>query len=747
MTLTTLLDQILSGKWWVLAVFMTAVLAAALYTAFQVPQYQATSMVHVESQGAAIGSLTMTGLEEASTIGTQVEIIRSRTIAQQVVERLEVLGRNPLTGEPFQLVRDRPEGSTYDPVETLRKRRLNVAPLGREVSLINITVQSPVPEEATLIANLYADEYQQYDQEVSRLSSANLRRFFDRQVREIDSTLRVEEGDFIDYLNRQSVVAPKTEATVLVQQIQALQQQVYQSEAQRRGAQAVLEGIEAEVDRLSPNVAVQLRNSDVAVIAELQRNLAIEQANLERFYTINPDQRATQTPSEEVARARRNIAAFQKRIDELSERLAENVVGGVPVIGGGNAAMGGSGVAERLSDLVRQQVEARIELSAAEASLDVLYGGVREARNRIDELPLQDLNQERYLRSIDQWQESLLEYQRQQQIAQASEQAEIGDVRVVDYAIVPRSPVSPRPGLNLVLAGTLGLIAGLGLILLIGALDSKVRRPDHIRDRGFTVLGVIPSMQRTVQQDFGGASTVTIEDHTYSSTLLTLLNPLSPIAESFRRLRTSIEYSRPDNPPRIIQVTSPGPGEGKSTTAANIAIAMAQAGRKTLYLDADLRRPSAHRLMGEPREPGLVEYLFGDEGAVGTRLRTAIDNLDLLPTGRLTSNPGELLGSQKMKDALANFLESYDLIIVDTPPLLAVNDPALISTLADYIIVVASADETTTADLERAVDVLASVNRAVDGVVLNRFDAQRAYGYSYGSKGYGYGAYQYGETL
>ncbi len=742
--LSDLLERVLRAKWWILLVYAVCIALAALITSLQSPLYQATSMVHVESEGGGLADLATLGMGGGGSIETQVHIVRSRVIAQEVVRRAQEDRQNPLSGEPFELLADRPGVQFYDPVETLKNERLTVATVGSDVDLINITILSVRPAEATYLANAYADEYERYDRRVSRQGATNLREFFDQQVQRLDSVARSKEGEYIEYLSGQSVVAPETEAQVLVQQIQDLQQQVYQTESERRAAEATLEGLEREIARLQPGIQSQLRSANLAIITEIQKQIAQNEAELEIYYARNPSERAASNSAvdEKVRRLRENIVVLQNRVDEAAAQIARDVSAGVPFSGGTS----GSGLGERVAELVQRAVEARIRLSASTASLSVLNEGIFEVRRRINSLPQQNLYLERYSRGLEQWQESLVEFQRQQQLAQAAEQSEVGDVRIVDYAIMPREPVSPKAPLNLLLAAFLGLIGGIAGVLVLGALDSKVRRPDDIRQRGLNVLAVVPDMQRTVEQDFGGAEVVEVEGRAYSTSLLTLLNPLSPIAESFRRLKTTIEYSRPDAKPKVIQVTSPGPGEGKSTVSSNLAVAMAQAGHKTIYLDADMRRPTAHRIMGVSREPGLVEFLFDEEYALESA-RTPIDGLWVMPTGRKTTVPGELLGSQKMRDAIDELKSKFDFVIIDTPPVLAVNDASLVSFLADYTLLVTSADDTSMGDLERAVETLSSVGQLADGVVLNRFDAQRAYGYSYGSKGYGYGAYQYGSDV
>jgi tyrosine-protein kinase Etk/Wzc len=216
---------------------------------------------------------------------------------------------------------------------------------------------------------------------------------------------------------------------------------------------------------------------------------------------------------------------------------------------------------------------------------------------------------------------------------------------------------------------------------------------------------------------------------------------MSAGAEAFRGLRTSVQFSKPDAVVQTLLVTSASPGEGKSTVASNLAAVIAQSGRRTLLIDADLRRPRVHTLFGMSKTPGLTEYISGQGEQ---RDITVGDDFDVLPAGTMVPNPAEYLGSKAFRDLLDTFRQAYDVVVIDAPPVLAATDPVLLSTQVDGTVVVAAAGQTKDFELEHAVEEIHGVGGDVLGVVFNRFDVSKEYGYRY-QYAYRYGRkYTYG---
>lgn len=214
--------------------------------------------------------------------------------------------------------------------------------------------------------------------------------------------------------------------------------------------------------------------------------------------------------------------------------------------------------------------------------------------------------------------------------------------------------------------------------------------------------------------------------------------PKSPVSEAYRTLRTNIQFSSFDNELKSILVTSSGPAEGKSTTIGNIAFAMAQAGKKVLLIDCDLRKPSIHKKFSISNKVGLSDYLVG-EAAYEEVVVKYKDNLNIIPSGTIPPNPAEMISSNKMKAFVEKCKEDYDCVLVDAPPVIAATDAQILSTFIDGVLLVVASAQTDKDAAVKAKELLLNVKANIIGVVLTKAKSKSGYGY-----GYGYG-YYYGE--
>jgi succinoglycan biosynthesis transport protein ExoP len=312
------------------------------------------------------------------------------------------------------------------------------------------------------------------------------------------------------------------------------------------------------------------------------------------------------------------------------------------------------------------------------------------------------------------------------------------NIRIVERPILPKRPVSPNVPLNLI--G--GLIGGLflGLAAAVGRemFDRTVKTPDDVeRVLGTSFLGLLPvGRPESPRQAYGGGRTARRRAARVASSdkseLMVHEHPTSGIAEAARAIRTNILFVSPDTPYRSVLVTSAGPSEGKTTVACWIATAMAQAGRRVLIVDCDMRRPRLHRVFGVPRDDGITSHLFDGMPLDKIIHATAIPNLSVIPTGPLPPNPAEILHSATFHKFLADIKERFDCVVIDSPPVVPVTDGTILSTLVDGTVLVVRAFQTTKALARRAARALRDVGATPVGAVLNAVDFDRHhYGYKY----------------
>jgi capsular exopolysaccharide synthesis family protein len=313
------------------------------------------------------------------------------------------------------------------------------------------------------------------------------------------------------------------------------------------------------------------------------------------------------------------------------------------------------------------------------------------------------------------------------------------NVRILERAIVPGAPVSPKPVQNLLLGLLLGLGTGVVLAFVIEALDNTLKTQADVEQfLGVPVLGLVPIIGAATGGDVARAG-----DDVRERDLGVFLDPKSVAAECCRSIRTNILFMSPDNPPRTIVVTSPSPQEGKTTTAINLGVTMAEAGGRVLIVDTDMRRPRLHRSFGVPNQTGISSVIVSKATLEEAIKRTDVPNLDVLPCGPVPPNPSELLHTDRFKAVLADCARLYDRIILDSPPTSAVTDPAVLGNLADGVVMVIKAGETTRDSGAHARRQLTSAKARLLGVIVNAIDfSNPAYGYDYYYRNY----YRYGYT-
>jgi capsular exopolysaccharide synthesis family protein len=292
-------------------------------------------------------------------------------------------------------------------------------------------------------------------------------------------------------------------------------------------------------------------------------------------------------------------------------------------------------------------------------------------------------------------------------------------VQLADAAEVPGGPYTPNHGRDWLMALVLGLALGVAFAYTVEYLDDTVKIPDDVTRRlKLPLLGLVPAVD-------GGKVPV-------------LLNPVPhDFGEAFRSLRTSLVFTNGTDGKRMIAVTSTQPLEGKTTTACNLAVALALGGSRVMLIDADMRRPGLHRTMGLQNEVGLSHVLSGQARVREAVQRTSEPNLYVMTAGRTPPNPSELLSSARMQNLIANLQAGpFDWVIIDTPPVLAVTDAVIIAPYVSGIVFVIGSEMTRRAHAERAIETIQSGRPNIIGAVLNRVDLNR--NKYYYSRYYGY---------
>ncbi|MCB0073828.1 MAG: polysaccharide biosynthesis tyrosine autokinase [Caldilineaceae bacterium] len=364
--------------------------------------------------------------------------------------------------------------------------------------------------------------------------------------------------------------------------------------------------------------------------------------------------------------------------------------------------------------------------------MDTLSREIERTELRLTELDArtrtaqEEVEYGRLTNALTQYQSSYANVLQSYETLRLAEIQSIDNIVVMEQAAVPRTPVRPRVLVNTLLAVVVGSMLALGTIFLIEYLDDRVRTPDDLRRiADIPSLGAIAKIPPKVEARPGLDGVVALAE------------PRSPVVEAYRRLRTNLQFYNLDAGVQSIVVTSANMGEGKTTTAANLAVVLAQSGETVILVDADLRKPTLHHRFDVPRKPGLSETLLAPAPVNLTRQVRDVPNLRVLTCGERVPNPSEVLSSKRMQQLVDDLKTQANIIIFDSPPLLAVTDAEIVGRYTDGLLLVVDTQKTTGAAVHRALESVAQVNVPVMGAMLNRIsNTARGYYYYYSNNYY-----------
>ena len=748
-----LLDIVLRGRWLILGILILFVVPTSIHMATVDSRYQAYTLVRIDAPvtpnaSDLFSSGGASGAGGSRFLANEILVLnQSLFLAEETASQLMNISQDSL-GAPLGVLTSA-SGSRL-PLRTLALKiqngRLNTTPEGRgAVDVVRISATSTIPEEAAAISNAHAEAYVRRTQERSRESATASREFLDQQKTRNEIELAQWEERIREFTIREgAAVEPMQEAASLVGQLSGISVQRDAAIVQIGQLEASLAATERRLSQAEPFLVERLTSDVLQEIRVLQTRRAELELELRDIYALRPELETMPTSrlaqagdTERIVELRRLIVSLTGRIEALGPQYIESVLGteGLDVSPEGGQLSG-------VASLQLDAAQGRITLSGLRAGLEALDARAREYQARVDQLPNQALELGQLKRGRELAEETYSILGQKLQELRIAEEAELGYAEIVRPALVPGRPFWPNRYQNILLSVIMGLGCGFGAAVVMTWLDNRISRPEDLRELGQTVIGIIPDMERIVKEDFGGADTVEVGGRRVDTKLISLLNPLSTTSEAYRGLRTSVQFSRPDVMVQIIVLTSPAPSEGKSVTASNLAYVMAQAGRRTLLVDADLRKPSIHKKFGLPREPGLRDMLFQEEDEfVFDRFASGIENLWIVPSGGVIPNPSELVSSKRMREFLHSARSQFDIIILDAPPVLPATDAVLLSTQADAAIIVVAAGRSRRHEIELTLESLNSVGAPVIGAVLNQFDVSQSYAYKYRYKYRYSGAY------
>jgi capsular exopolysaccharide synthesis family protein len=678
--------RVLRKRWRLFATVLVVSLAASfLFTVRQPKTYEATCSLVIESTAPQVLENVKEVIEMAASTRefyvTQYRIIRSEEVAQRVIDRLG-LDSDPAYGGSAD--RSRPPDR-----QVLIERLLKaVKVVGvRESRIANIVVRDVDPERATRIANAFADTYIERNLDFKLEGARSAGTWLGEQTVGLRKQLEDSEMELYKFRKERNLLDVNLDDKqgMTRQNLQSLNAKMTDVKARRIEIESIRKLILAAQNDIGERESLpEIR--DNPVVQKLRENyldLLKIKADLESHYGEKHPK--IETIQHQLAAVQRDyskeldnvLKAFDKRYQALVETESS------------------------LSKWMNHEKQQALELAKLETEYRPL---ARDAENNNKVYGL--INQ------------------RHKEI-NLTGMLKANNVRILDRATPPRVAASPILSLNLSVGLAVGLLFGLVLAFAVESMDNTIKTPEAAEELiGAPLLGVVPMLSHAKRHLIADAP---------ERDLAVFKDPTSLAAEACRSIRTNMLFISAQKEFSLFSVTSPGPQDGKTTVAINLAVTMAQAGGHVLLVDTDMRKPRIHKSFGLKADKGISSVMAGDVQLKDAIFKSEVPNLDVLPCGPMPPNPAELLHTERFRQILAQCRSSYDRVVLDSPPIAPVTDPAIIGSFTDGVVLVLRAGHTTREAAQFARRQLTDAGARILGLVINRTDRKGSgYGYGYG---------------
>ena len=727
---------VLKRKWLIISLCLVVTSLVAVQMFRQPSIYEAVATIRIEQRAKNVlqtRDFVLNAQPDANFWGTQIKLLQSPALARQVALSLD-LQHNPSffgsqsQGGIFTALRRMVAGEKRPAVVSpaVAPRSLNIiqeaqlrdeplspeelsalepyedAIIGSEsvegitgTNLFVIKYRHTDPDMAQKVANALAEVFRSNNVERATQNSTKAEDLLAHEISSLQSKIRHDTEELFNFA-REKGLPPSMDSVLNVeaQRLSDLSRQVLEAENRRKAAQAVYLSAKNSTEPLSiPEVQ---KSSRITNIQERISALKEKKSALEVTYT------------KEWPEVKKAEAAIKRLEAELEKSSSEAVA------------------------MLKAQYEAEQTHENSVREMYIKQRGITDQQTR-DQIEMAAYTQR--LETNKQYLSTLMQKQREVQIAQGDKGSEVS---IENYSRVPKSAVGPPRLRNVLIGFVLSLVAGIGLAFLLDFLDDTVKSLDDIdRYIHLPALAMIPAGRGPVSRLKGLPQP---NPETSDSTALAMIDDVrSPIAESYRHLRTSLLLSSAGQPPRTILVTSSQPSEGKTTTAINTAFMLAQTGAEVLIIDCDLRRPRLHTQFEVSNAKGLTTWLSGEKNLDALlQVYAKTPNLKILTSGPVPPNPAELLGSEEMRRLLGQLSERFAHIIIDSPPAISFTDASILSTMVDGVMLVVHGGRSSRAVVRRAKQQLLDVGAHIFGVVLNnvKLETQDYYYSGYYSENY-----------
>jgi polysaccharide biosynthesis transport protein len=711
---------LLKRKWAIVACLFAIFSVVAIASLKMTPVYEASGTIEINKPDSGLVNFNNSptfnlDYYDPTELDTEVMVLQSDLLALQVVKELaldrrpEFGGKAPDVPSSLDLAPDplQPDSGRTSALLANFRGNLKVS-LSPNTHIIKVSFRSPNKELTAMVVNTLMNTYTENNFKSRFDSTMQASDWLSKQLVDLQMKVETSQEKLVRYQKEHEILGIDEKQNITTEKLDELNKELTTAESERMDKESVYRLVQAgDSEAIAAAAGAVDGGGTGGQSASLLESLRAKQADLK----IQAAELSTQ-----FGPAYPKVAQLNNQLKEVEAEIL--------------------GESRKVAAKIRGQYMAALQ---RENMLHDALEKQKQEANKLNESSIQYSILKRDLDSNRQLYEGLMEKMKE---AGVSAGLKSNNFRIVDVARVPTAPAEPNVPRNLAFGLMLGLTSGIGLAFLLEGLDNTVRTTEQAQMiSGLAPLGMIPLGSRTTREG-ANSKRLMIASSKEAVELITQVRPQSQMAESYRALRTSLLLSNLGAPPKMIMITSALPQEGKTTTSINCAVVLAQKNVRVLLIDADLRRPSIHKIFGMGPRSGLSNVLTGSATLQeAITCSPVLPNLSVLAAGTPPPNPAELLASANMREMLEQLRGQYDHIVIDTPPALSVTDAVVLSPRADAIVLVIRSGHTTKQALRRSRDILTQVNAKLSGVLLNAVDLSSPdyhYYYEYQGKYAGY---------
>ena len=712
------------------------------------PIYKATASVVLKESDASNLVMDFSGSNRQNKLINEMQLIKSRSLSKKVIESLwNSKKRNNLhifdtktfyfKGERFRRVlREVFTLGLYDP-EINKKKQYNepyTDAIGekfsgslinslsvnniRSTNILEISYTSINAEEATRITNLIAKNYVNLNAEQNKSDARYLVTFLDSLVLKKQKEIEIEDKKVRDFKLSNNMYSIDGDASGIVSQINTYESESYNISAEINIRKEKVDLLKSRLSKEEKTLTQELRNNINDQLISIRLEISRLESQLIQNRLMYGNSHAA-------------VLELNIKVNDLKKELDKKVL-----------ILLDKGIS--IQDPIQSRqllISEIIELDSELTGLELRNIEIRKMLKLFNEklmlLPEKQMELAAKIRDSNILNENYRFLREKYEEAKLNVAIQTGDAFILDKARYPVNPINKNSNKNIFLFNILGFAFSFLIIFLLEIFDNSLKTIDEIEKYNLSILGIIPSIgneKKTLLENNILRKIFNLKTQSNSNVKRTLMmkeDPKSPISEAYRGLRTSMLYST-DKKTKSIVVSSAGPGEGKTTTVANLAITYANFGKKTLLIDTDLRRPVIDKVFNVPREPGVTNFITNQTDDYKSLIKkTEIENLSIITSGLIPPNPSEMLGSSRMVQFIKKLEGEFEMILFDSPPLIAVTDANMISREIDQIVLVVKVGQTDKKAFHHTITNLENINAPLGGIIMNAVTNKTSYGSYY----------------